>query len=242
MIVALFTAIGAVIGSFVALVSLRLPEGRPIGLARSQCGGCGVVLAPRDLVPLVSFAASRGRCRQCGVLIPWRYPAVETGAAAIGAVTAALIADPRAAAAVALLGWTLLLLALLDGEHFWLPSMITIPLAVAGLASTAWIMPDALVAHIIGTVAGFVSLAAVAAFYRVLRGRTGLGGGDARLFAASGAWLGWESLPIVLGGAATAGLIVALVLWRREINAATRLPFGVFLAAGTWIVALAQFG
>lgn len=63
----------------------------------------------------------------------------------------------------------------------------------------------------------------------------------ARLFAASGAWLGWAALPPILAGAAISGLVVAVLLWRREITATTRLPFGVFLAAVTWIVALAQF-
>ncbi len=236
--VALLTAIGAVVGSFVALVSLRWPAGRPIALARSACGGCGATLAPHELIPLVSFAAQRGRCRRCGVAVPRRYPAVEAAAAAIGAASALVLPLP-AATAVAALGWTLLLLALLDAGHFWLPSAVTLPLTAAGLAATAALHPAALPGHVIGAAVGWASLALVAFAYRALRGRVGLGGGDAKLFAAAGAWLGWAALPLVLGSAAVAGLAVALLLWGRGVTATTRLPFGVFLAAAIWAVALA---
>lgn len=236
----LFAAVGAVVGSFVALVSLRWPAGRQIAFARSACGGCGAVLTASELVPLVSFAAQRGRCRRCAARVPWRYPAVEAAAALIACVSAVVLPLP-VAAAVAGLGWALLLLALLDAEHFWLPSAVTLPLVAAGLAVTAALRPVELVDHGIGAVAGWAALALVAALYRRLRGRAGLGGGDARLFAAAGAWLGWAALPLVLGSAAVAGLAVALLLWGRGVTAATRLPFGVFLAAAIWPMALTAF-
>jgi leader peptidase (prepilin peptidase)/N-methyltransferase len=235
----IFGVVGAVVGSFVALVAVRLPAGRPIALARSACARCGAVLGPRELVPLLSFAVQRGRCRRCGVAICWRDPAVEAAAAAIGVVAALTVADSRMAAAIAGLGWALLLLALLDADHFWLPSAVTLPLVAAGLGVTAWLAPADLPAHAIGAGAGYLSLAGVAAAYKAVRGRVGLGGGDAKLFAASGAWLGWAALPVVLLAAALSGIVVALLLWRRGLTATTRLPFGVFLTAATWIVALA---
>ncbi len=234
-----FGTVGAVVGSFVALVAVRLPAGRPIALARSACAACGAMLGPIELVPLVSFAVQRGRCRSCRAAIAWRDPATEAAGAAIGVVAALAIADLRMAGAVAALGWALLLLARLDAEHFWLPSAVTLPLVAAGLGVTSWLAPGDLVDHVIGAVVGYLSLTGVAAAYKVLRGRVGLGGGDAKLFAASGAWLGWAALPVVLLAAALSGIVVALLLWRRGITATTRLPFGVFLAAATWIVAVA---
>lgn len=237
-LVALFAVVGAVVGSFLALVSLRWPAGRPIGLTRSACGGCGTTLGPGELVPLLSFAVQRGRCRRCASRIPWRYPTVEAAAAAIGVVSVLVLPLP-AAAAVAGLGWALLLLALLDAEHFWLPAAVTWPLAAAGLAVTAALRPEALADHVIGAAAGWASLALVATAYRRVRRRVGLGGGDAKLFAAAGAWLGWSALPLVLGSAAVAGLAVALLLRGRDVTAAMRLPFGVFLAPAIWLTALA---
>lgn len=237
----LFGSTGAVVGSFVALVSLRWPRGEAFALDRSRCRGCATRLSPVDLVPVVSWLGLRGRCRTCAARIPLRYPAVETGAAAIGVAAAIAVPGAGAAITVAGLGWTLLLLALLDGEHFWLPSAVTWPLVAVGFGVTAWLDPAALPAHAIGAVAGWASLAGVAAIYKAVRGRVGLGGGDARLFAASGAWLGWTALPLVLGTAAVAGLVVALLLWRRGLTATMRLPFGVFLAVATWVAALRQF-
>jgi len=236
----LLGTVGAVVGSFVNLVALRWPAGEPIALARSACRGCGATLTPGELIPLVSFAVQGGRCRQCGSGIAWRYPAVELAAAAVGCIAAATVPWP-AASVVAALGWALLLLVLLDAEHFWLPSAVTWPLTAAGLLATGWLVPAEVPGHVIGAAVGYVSLTLVAVLYRHLRGRDGLGGGDPKLFAAAGAWLGWTALPTVLGAAAVSGLLTGLLLWGRGITGTTRLPFGVFLAPAIWITALATF-
>ncbi|MGI4880144.1 MAG: prepilin peptidase [Janthinobacterium lividum] len=230
---------GAAVGSFIGLVSLRLPAGEPVLFGRSRCGGCGRTLGAGELVPLLSYLLQRGRCRRCGSRIAWRYPAIEAAAALVGVVAGTVLAGPAAVAA-AVLGWWLLLLAILDAEHFWLPSVLTLPLVVAGLGATWLLDPAGLGDHVAGAVAGFASLAGLAAVYLALRRRTGLGGGDARLFAAAGAWLGWLPLPLVLAVAAIAGLLAAVTIWRRDLTATTRLPFGTFLAAATWLVYLVR--
>ncbi len=136
------------------------------------------------------------------------------------------------------LGWMLLLIATVDGEHFWLPDGLTLPLLAAGLASTAWLAPELLISRVIGAVAGFASLAGIAWLYSRLRGREGLGGGDPRLFAAAGAWVGWQGLPSVMVWATAAGfsVILARLIVRRRVAATDRLAFGVFLAIGLWMV------
>ncbi len=230
---------GTAVGSFIALVSIRWPQRQPFLIARSRCAGCGEQLRAFELVPLLSYLVQRGRCRRCGAAIPRRYPLVELASAAIGIAAALLTADLSHALVATLLGWWLLLLALLDGEHYWLPSALTLPLLGAGLAACAWLEPAQLATNVIGAAAGWAALAAVAAVYRQLRHRDGLGGGDVQLFAASGAWLGWDRLPLVLLGAALAALLAVLV-WRRRFTATDRLPFGVFLAAAAWAVYLLQ--
>ncbi len=230
---------GAAAGSFVALVSIRWPRQQPFLVARSSCAGCGQQLRAFELLPLLSYIALRGHCGRCNATIALRYPLIELASAAVGVTAALLSADTPHALVAALLGWWLLLLALLDGEHYWLPSAATLPLLGAGLAACAWLEPAQLPANIIGAAAGWAALAAVAAAYRYLRDRDGLGGGDIKLFAASGAWLGWDRLPLVLLGAALAALVGVLV-WRRRFTATDRLPFGVFLAAATWAVYLLQ--
>ncbi|HYC98951.1 prepilin peptidase [Brevundimonas sp.] len=228
---------GLLAGSFLGLVSLRLPAGDPIVAGRSRCGGCGRPLPPWRLIPLLSYLFSRGRCAACGTAIPLRYPLMESACAAIG-VWAAL-SQPSAVAAVitALLGWQLLLIAVVDAEHFWLPDPLTLPLLVTGVAAAAMLdrlpLPDA----VAGAAAGFGGLWLLARGYRRVRGREGLGGGDPFLLAAGGAWVGWIGLPSVLLWAALSGLsvIAARILTGRAVSGADRLPFGVFLAVGVWL-------
>lgn len=142
-----------------------------------------------------------------------------------------------AVGASAVLGWQLLLIAIVDAEHHWLPDRLTGPLAATGLIAavlTGW--PVALNA-VIGAAAGFIALWALGWTYRIVRGRDGLGGGDPVLFGAVGAWVGWQGLPSVLVWAVASALVV--VFWqlvvRRSLRATDRLPFGVFLAVGAWL-------
>jgi leader peptidase (prepilin peptidase)/N-methyltransferase len=230
--------IGAVAGSFIGLASLRLPVGAPIALSRSRCTGCSRTLGAADLVPLLSYAWSRGRCRTCGSPIEARYPLVELASIAIGAASALLLADGHAVAA-ALLGWWLLLLALLDAEHYWLPDPLTYPLIVAGLGAALYLGAPTIIDSIIGTLVAFILMAGVAVAYKKLRGRDGLGGGDWKLFAAAGAWVGWYNLPLVLLIASLVALAAALILHSRKAAfLQQRLPFGAFLAPALWLLYL----
>jgi leader peptidase (prepilin peptidase)/N-methyltransferase len=185
----------------------------------------------------VSFLALRGRCRTCGANIPRRYLLLEAAALMI-AVWSVLLFDGPLALWSALLGFQLLLLGMLDAEHFWLPRALTIPLTLTGLSVAGALGPDRLAHNAIGAAAGFAALALLAAGYKRLRGRDGLGRGDAYLLAGGGAWVGWASLPLTLVIAAIAGLAAAglAALAGRPIRSDQPLPFGVFLALGIWLV------
>jgi leader peptidase (prepilin peptidase)/N-methyltransferase len=225
------------VGSFLGVAIRRLPRGEGIVAGRSRCESCGVTLSPRDLVPLASFALSRGRCRQCGAPIGWFHPSIEA-AALVVAVWSVLADDGALAWLDCGLGWALLTLAWIDVEAMVLPDIITLPLIPAGLAATWWLDPDSLVDHALATVAGWGLLALVAVLYRRLRGRDGLGEGDARLYAAGGAWVGLAGLGPVLLLAALAGLgfVLAIGLTGRKLAATTAIPFGAPLALGIWLV------
>lgn len=234
---ALFAGVGLAIGSFVGLVSLRLPAGDGIVLGRSRCDGCQRALPPWRMIPLVSYLIALGRCRDCDARIPARYPLLEAGCALIG-VWAALSQPSLSARVVTdLPGWQLLLIAVVDGEHFWLPDQLTFPLLASG--ALAAILPGGadILDALTGAGVGFATLWLIARAYRGLRGREGLGGGDPSLLAAGGAWVGWIGLPSALVWAATAGLgvVLARVLLRHPVSGGDRLPFGVFLALGIWM-------
>ena len=181
------TILGLLAGSFLGLVSVRLPAGGGIVAGRSRCDSCGRSLGPLDLIPLLSFALSRGGCRTCAAPIPRRYPMMEAGAALIGLWAGLSQPALLPAALTALLGWQLLLIAVVDAEHFWLPDALTLPLAATGLAAVALLSPHMLVASAIGAAAGL-------------------------------------------------SVVAALWLVRRRMTAPDRLPFGVFLCIGLWMV------
>lgn len=228
--------LGLLVGSYVATLTLRWPQGRSAATGRSACDGCGRTLAWYELVPLLSFAALRGRCRTCGARIDRRHPTIEAAAALIGAAALGLHPDASGLLGAAF-GWALLTLAVLDAEHFWLPDAITLPLAGAGLALGLNFDPP-FVHRLIGAVAGYGVLTAIASLYRSARGREGMGAGDPKLFGAIGGWLGWQALPFVMILASLAALAsVAIGLARgRDVTATTRLPFGAPLAVAGWAV------
>jgi leader peptidase (prepilin peptidase)/N-methyltransferase len=232
----LAAVLGAVVGSFVATVAVRWPRGDSALRGRSACDGCGAPLTAPHLVPVLSYAIQRGRAACCGASIDPVHPAGEVGGALVGALSVAVSADPGTAAAGALFGGLLLLLALLDARHYWLPDRLTGTLALAGIGAGLLGLAPPLVDRLIGGVAALLLFAAVRSGYRRLRGREGMGGGDVKLFGAIGLWLGWQMLPLVLFVAAAAGLFWSLILYAagRPLTGTTRLPFGVFLALAAW--------
>jgi leader peptidase (prepilin peptidase)/N-methyltransferase len=226
-----------VIGSFLGTIVARVDAVVSILWSRSVCPACNHVLGPADLVPLVSWAAQRGRCRHCGAPIGLFYPAIELAALAV-AVWAVLATDGWAVWESCALGWTLLPLAWIDVRHFILPDFLTLPLIGAGLAITWLLTPAELLDHAIGAAAGLMFVIIIRQIYAMVRRQEGIGLGDAKLLAAAGAFVSWEGLPSVVAIAAVAGLGTALLHPGRNasISLSDRVPFGAFLCLGTWVV------
>ncbi len=236
----LLGVLGAVFGSFIATVAIRWPDGRSALSGRSACDGCARDLSAWELVPIVSFVALRGRCRRCGGTIAVTHPATELLGLAIG-VTAGLVAPGWGGVAGAACGWLLLALGAIDLAVLWLPDVVTAALAAVALTGGVVGIGVDPRDRLIGGVAGFGILWLVAAVYRRVRGRIGLGGGDPKLFGAIGLWLGWRALPSVLLVASIVGLAVVLARTAagRRPSASDRLPLGTLLAGAAflyWVV------
>ncbi|MEG3174937.1 prepilin peptidase [Sphingomonas sp. RB3P16] len=232
---ALLAGLGLIVGSFLATLVIRWPQGRSIVHGRSHCDGCGTVLVARDLVPLLSAALARGKCRQCQRAIDPRHWQIELGCLVIGMVAGIAVPGPVGVAG-AVFGWLLLTLAALDIADYWLPDALTATLAGAGVVTGLLGVEPSLVDRLIGGGGGFAALWAIGAGYQRLRHREGLGGGDPKLFGAIGLWLGWRLLPAVLLLAALTGLAVVLVAMLRGRQAALgdRMPFGALLAIAAY--------
>ncbi len=226
---------GAIIGSYLATLAIRWPLGQSANQGRSRCDACLAPVPARSLVPILSWLVQRGRCRGCGARIDPIHVAVEGAAAVVGAVALA-VAPPAEALAGMAFGWALILLVALDTRHFWLPDRVTLPLVACGWIVAVAGLGVAPVDSLIGSGAGFASLWMIGEGYRRVRGRTGLGGGDPKLLAAIGAWLGWMPLPFVLLGAAVMGLGIALVRRARgqAVSATDRVAFGALMALAAW--------
>ena len=226
--IAAAAVLGALIGSFLNVVIYRLPLGESLVSPGSHCPSCGAPVRARDNVPVLSWLALRGRCRDCGAPISVRYPAVEAlTAAAFAAVVAARGFDadlwlelPFVACLIALAG--------IDLDHKLLPNKIVYPMAAYGLVVSLIVVTDDFPEHLIAGAGAFAFL-----LIAVLAYPSGMGMGDVKLAGAMGLYLGVSVVPALLTAFLT-GTIFGLAVIAREGAQARKkaVPFGIFLAIG----------
>ena len=250
---------GLLVGSFLNVVILRLParlewqwkqdardtlgltdtyDPAPPGIVveGSHCRHCGHKLAPWENIPLVSYVALGGKCRQCRQPISWQYPAVEL---LTGLLFAACIwrfgADVEGGLALVFTG-VLIAAAGIDLRTTWLPDQLTLPLLWIGLlASVVTVYVDP-VSAILGAAAGYASLWSVYKLFKLVTGKEGMGYGDFKLLAALGAWCGIKAiLPILLISSRVGAVIGSIWLLAKGKDRGTQIPFGPYLAIAGWI-------
>jgi leader peptidase (prepilin peptidase)/N-methyltransferase len=227
--------VGTIVGSFIGLVVARLPHGLGVVGGRSRCDDCGVTLSPAELIPIVSYLRQGGRCRSCDGAIDRLSLIAELAGASIAVLALLRGGSPGGALALALFGWSLVALALLDLGHFWLPNRLTLPLLGLGFAAVLALPEIGLGARLVGAALGYGGLELMRRAYHRLRGFDGVGAGDPKLFGAIGAWLGPSSLAPILLAAATIGLVFVAVDWARgtPVDRYRALPFGTLLSLAT---------
>ncbi|MBI3956437.1 MAG: prepilin peptidase [Candidatus Kerfeldbacteria bacterium] len=227
--------LGLALGSFLNAFIWRFVRREKITGRHSMCVHCKHRLAAADLVPIASFVLLRGRCRYCRKPIPWHYPVVELATALVLLLPLAVFGLTLAYLCVAVFSLFLELLFLLDLRYSILPDSVTVLALLTG-AIVSVVLGRDYSAIIWGAIlgAGFFGLQ-----YALSRGAW-IGGGDIRLGAAMGAALGWQLLLIALALAywSGAGVAITLVLTRRK-RWKSRLPFGTFLSAATYLTLLA---
>ena len=199
---------------------------------RSHCPHCHTPLRLRDLWPVFSWLFLRGRCHHCQARISVRYPLVELSVAAIALASVLSLGWQLSAVAAAVFSTLLLVSALIDFDSQWLPDRLTLFLLWLGLLATALginPMPISLHEAVIACALSYGVFWSLAAGFKLFTGRDGLGGGDTKLLAALGAWLGPWALPNLLLMASVIGLVFALWLrWRKNEQGA--FAFGPALA------------
>ena len=235
MIAAIFV-FGAMIGSFLNVCIVRLPEERSIVRPRSHCPSCGHQIAWYDNLPVVSFVLLRGRCRVCGVRISPLYPTVELLTGALAVALWMRLGTTLAFAGYFLFAAALVTITFIDLDHRIIPDVISLPGIVVGLA-VSFVSPLVTpLGALLGVLAGGGVLLGIATGYEMLRGREGMGGGDVKLLAMIGAFLGWQSVFVTLMVASLIGSIigVGLMIYQRA-DTKLAIPFGPFLAGGALV-------
>lgn len=225
--------VGLCLGSFLTLVSYRLPRGEQMGWTRSRCPACGTMLGVRDLVPVLSWLSAWGACRHCLARIPWRYPAIELVTA--GAVCAVYLVYGLDGRSLLLMALTLALLVMIivDFEHYIIPDSIQWMLGSLGIAYQGLygLHPaDVLAGALVGGSIGWI----LQSGYRYVRQREGLGTGDVKFLVVAGIWLGPKMLVPLLFFSGILGVATA-ALW-RSMGRGVIFPFGPALAISLWIL------
>jgi leader peptidase (prepilin peptidase) / N-methyltransferase len=230
---------GLAVGSFLNVCIHRLPRKASIVQPASSCPNCGYVLRWLDNVPVLSYAMLGGRCRQCRTSISIRYPIVELVTMAIFVLHyvvfgADIILVPRLLFASALI-----VLFAIDLEHHLLPNVITLPGILVGLAFSA-MLPPGIVDALIGTVIGGGVLWLIGEAYYRYSGVEGMGGGDVKMLAMIGAFLGWKLVMLTLVLSSFTGALVGVVVIAiRRGGMKYALPYGTFLALAALVSSLA---
>jgi leader peptidase (prepilin peptidase)/N-methyltransferase len=228
---------GLCLGSFLNVCIYRIPLKKSIVFPPSSCPQCHEKIRFYDNIPLVSYILLRGKCRQCGSAIPLHYPVVE---AVTGLLSAALFMrlglSPQYFLFL-LFTASLVTISFIDLHHKIIPDVISLPGILVGLGvSFLNFTPVSWLDSLIGILGGGGFLYLVAVLFEWLTGREGMGGGDVKLRAMIGAWMGWIALPFIILISSISGTLIggaSLLMARKGVR--TRIPFGPFLGLGALI-------
>ncbi len=260
----LATILGLLVGSFLNVVIIRLPqmmesawrrecasldgkqtpdEGqRSLSIAwpPSRCNHCQAPIRAWQNIPVVSYLLLRGKCAQCKAPIGLQYPVVELCAGLLTMAVMWRFGFTLAGCAAVILSWGLLALSAIDLRTRLLPDDITLPLLWLGLLLNAGSVFTDPTSSIIGAAAGYLSLWMIYHAFRLLTGKEGMGYGDFKLFAVFGAWLGWEQLPLIILLSSLVGAIAGgVLLLIKKMPEDRAVPFGPFLAGAGWLSLMA---
>ncbi|MDN5849095.1 MAG: A24 family peptidase, partial [Nitrococcus sp.] len=202
----------------------------------SRCPLCHHRIRPWENIPLVSYLLLRGRCSSCGARISPRYPAVELLTGILSVTVVAHFGISTAALAALILTWVLIALAGIDLDHQLLPDDLTLPTLWLGLLLSLIPVFVPVDTAIIGAASGYLAFWGIYHLFRWLTGKQGMGHGDFKLLGMLGAWLGWQSLPLIVVLASVVGAAVGIALIAGLGRHRDQpIPFGPFLAAAGWI-------
>ena len=266
LLVAISLVFGLLVGSFLNVVIYRLPlmmqaewtqqcselleienPSKPsasessfnLAVPNSHCPKCKHEISALENIPVFSWLFLGGKCRHCQASISARYPIMEAFTGLITALVVFQFGFTWLTLAVLFLSWSLIVLTMIDFDHQLLPDDITLPLLWLGLVVNSMGMITSLEEAVWGAIVGYAILWGVYWLFKLMTGKEGMGYGDFKLLAALGAWMGWQSLPVIILLSSCVGAVVGLgliVFKGRDKN--IPIPFGPYLASAGFLALL----
>jgi leader peptidase (prepilin peptidase) / N-methyltransferase len=228
--------LGAVIGSFLNVCIARIPGGLSIVSPASRCPHCQAPIRWYQNIPIISFLALRGRCAVCGAAISWRYPLVEALTGGLFVLVVRSFGLSWVGLVYLVFVAALVVITFIDLDHRIIPDVISLPGIVVGLLAALVVPWLTWWAALLGVLLGGGILFLVAWGYEKLTGVEGMGGGDVKLLAMMGAFLGWQAVLPVIFLSSLAGTLVGVPLMLvKRTGGKLAIPFGPFLALGAVI-------
>ncbi len=252
--------LGLCVGSFLNVVILRLPKMMAIAWRRdcheyldindtqkqhtsfnlvfpaSHCPKCNHKIKPWENIPAISYLFLKGKCSNCGVKIPFRYPLIELITGLLSAFVVWKLGATISGGMGLLLTWSLVCLTVIDIDEQLLPDSITLPLMWLGLLLSSYGIFTDLSSAVWGAAMGYLSLWSVYWAFKFFTGKEGMGFGDFKLLAALGAWMGWQSLPLIILLSSLVGAVIGIgMVVAQGKDKSQPIPFGPYLAIAGWI-------
>jgi leader peptidase (prepilin peptidase)/N-methyltransferase len=221
--------VGLCFGSFLNVCILRLPADQSLLHPPSTCPRCGQRIAWHDNIPVVSWLVLRGKCRKCGNPISSQYPLIEALVGILWVAAYLTWGLSLHALTGALLGTILLGIGVTDARHYLIPDEFTWGGLVIGLAVSLAGGWQGFLTAVLGAAAGFGLLYAVGAGGKWIFSEDAMGGGDIKMMAMVGSFVGWKGVLLTIFSGALLGTLIFLPLSLRKKRL---VPFGVFLAVG----------
>ena len=256
--------ISLLVGSFLNVVILRTPkileqefkqeccelleikseeseETEKISLSHppSTCPKCYTKIKPWHNIPVISYILLKGKCNNCGTPISPRYPIIEFTTAILSVLTIYLLGFSVEGLLALLLLWILISLTVIDIDTYLLPDKLTLSLLWLGILVNSFNIYTDLSSSVWGAIAGYLSLWSVFWLFKLVTGKEGMGYGDFKLLAALGAWMGWQTLPLIIILSSFVGAVIGIagiIILGRDKN--IPIPFGPYLSIAGFIAFL----
>ncbi|MCK5719754.1 MAG: prepilin peptidase [Thiomargarita sp.] len=258
-LIALTGILGLIVGSFLNVVIYRLPimmkhnwhvecselleipsketdKVFNLNQPRSHCPNCKKMITVWQNIPVISYIWQRGRCVNCQQTISIRYPLIEITSALLAIIVTLHFGFGLALIGALLLVWALLVASMIDFDHMLLPDDIILPFLWLGIFCNLFGLYTDLESSVIGAIMGYLILWSVYWTFKLITKKDGMGYGDFKLLALLGAWMGWQSLPLIILISSFVGAIVGITLITlQNNNKNTPIPFGPYLATAGFI-------